>query len=145
MKSINSNAPVTCSKSININTTAEKVWQLLTAIDNWATWQKEISNPVLNGKLIPGSTFTWKTGGASIYSTLHTVQPFQYFGWTGRTFGMYAIHNWTLTEQNAVTTVTADESMEGFIARLFRKAFSKNLERGMENWLMLLKHACENE
>ena len=115
----------------------------MTNIDQWANWQTDISKPKLNGQLKPNTTFVWKTGGAKIYSTLHTVDPFSHFGWTGKTFGMFAIHNWTLTEVNGQTHVSVDESMEGFLAGLFKKSFNKNLERGMQHWLELLKKECE--
>lgn len=143
MTSINNNAPVKCSKTITINASREKVWEILTNINNWATWQIDISNPKLNEELKPNTTFQWKTGGAKINSTLHTVDQFKNFGWTGKTFGMYAIHNWTLTETNGQTKVSVDESMEGFIAKLLKKSFNKNLEKGMQNWLDLLKQECE--
>ena len=143
MKSININAPVKCSKTITINANSEKVWQVITNIDKWATWQTEISNPKLNGELKPKTTFDWKTGGAKIHSTLHTVEPFRQFGWTGKTFGMFAIHNWTVTEKDGKTTVNVDESMEGFFAKLLKKSFNKNLEKGMQTWLDLLKKECE--
>ena len=115
----------------------------MTNIENWATWQNEISGVKLNGILEPNTSFEWKTGGAKIHSTLHTVEPFKYFGWTGRTFGMFAIHNWTLAEENGQTIVEVDESMEGFLAKLFKNAFNKNLEKGMQNWLDMLKKECE--
>ena len=143
MKSINNNAPVKCSKTITINAGIEKVWAVMTNINNWAFWQTEISNPKLNGELKPETTFDWKTGGAKIHSTLHTVEPFKQFGWTGKTFGMLAIHNWTLIEKDGKTTVAVDESMEGFFAKLFKNPFSKNLEKGMQTWLDLLKKECE--
>jgi len=143
MKSINSNSPVKCSKSITIQASKEKVWEILTDINNWAAWQTDISNPKLNGNLAPETTFTWKTGGAKIHSKLHTVQPFTYFGWTGKTFGVFAIHNWSLSETNGQTKVTVDESMEGFLAKVFKNAFNKNLEKGMISWLELLKKECE--
>jgi hypothetical protein len=143
MKSINYNAPVKCSKTITINANSEKVWQVMTNIDKWATWQTEISNPKLNGELKPGTTFEWKTGGVKIHSTLHTVEPFKNFGWTGKAFGMFAIHNWTLTEANGQTTVSVDESMEGFFTKFFKKSFNKNLEKDMQTWLDLLKKECE--
>ena len=60
------------------------------------------------------------------------------------TFGVYAIHNWTLTETDGNTIVKVDESMEGILARLFRKSFNKNLEKGMQRWLDLLKLECES-
>jgi hypothetical protein len=143
MKSINNNAPVKCSKSIIIEASSVKVWTIMTDINNWSTWQTDITKPRLNGELRPGSTFDWKTGGAKIHSTLHTVEPFRHFGWTGKTFGMLAIHNWTLTEISEQAKVSVDESMEGFFANLFKKTFNKNLEKGMQTWLNLLKKECE--
>ncbi len=115
----------------------------MTNINNWANWQTDISKPQLNGDLKPETTFDWKTGGAKIHSTLHTVEPFKNFGWTGKTFGMFAIHNWTLTETKGETKVSVHESMEGFFAKLLKKSFNKNLEKGMQNWLDLLKRECE--
>ena len=143
MKSINDNAPIKCSKTITINESSEKVWNVLTNIDKWSTWQTDISKSRLNGELKQETTFDWKTGGAKIQSSLHTVEPYRYFGWTGKTFGIFAIHNWNLTEKDGVTTVYVEESMEGFLAGLLRKSFNKNLERGMQNWLELLKNECE--
>ncbi len=143
MKTINQNAPVKCSKSILINARPDKVWAVMTNIDHWADWQSDISKPKLNGKLAPNSTFDWKTGGVRIHSTLHTVEPFSHFGWTGKTMGMFAIHNWTLIEKNGQIQVTVDESMEGFLASLLKKSFNKNLERDMQHWLDLLKKECE--
>ncbi|MFM9986343.1 MAG: SRPBCC family protein [Flavobacteriales bacterium] len=145
MKSINTNAPVKCSKSITINASIEKVWSVITNINEWANWQTDISNLKLNGDLKRNTTFNWKTGGAKIHSTIHTVEPSKNFGWTGKTFGMYAIHNWKLTELNGQTTVEVDESMEGFLAGLLKKSFNKNLEKGMVKWLELLKQECENK
>jgi hypothetical protein len=143
MKSINQNAPVKCSKTIVINATPEQVWKILTNINEWSIWQKEINKSVLNGPLIHGSTFDWKTGAAKIHSTLHTVEPFREFGWTGKTFGMLAIHNWTLKELSGNTEVIVNESMEGFLATLFKKSFNRNLAKGMTNWLAFLKVNCE--
>lgn len=143
MTSINKNAPVTCSKTILIDANSQKVWSVLTQIDNWATWQTDISKPKLNGELKTGTTFDWKTGGAKIHSTLHTVEPFKNFGWTGKALGAYAIHNWNLTETNGQTEVHVEESMEGFLVGMFKKAFNKNLENQMQNWLDLLKQTCE--
>jgi len=143
MNSINSKAPVKCNKTILINAKPEKVWAILTNIDQWANWQTDITKPKLNGQLKPSTTFDWKTGGAKIHSTIQTVEEFKYIGWTGKTFGMLAIHNWKLTTENGQTKVEVEESMEGLFAKLFRKSFNKNLEKGMQNWLDLLKTESE--
>ena len=143
MISINTAAPVQCSKTITINASIEKVWLVITNINEWSNWQTDIKSSKLTGQLQPQSTFVWKTGGATIYSRLHTVEFCRQFGWTGKTYGMYAIHNWTFTEANGQTTVIVHESMEGFLAKLFKKSFNKNLEKGMLRWLTLLKNECE--
>jgi uncharacterized protein YndB with AHSA1/START domain len=143
MRSINNNAPVKCSRKITIDADNKIVWSVLTNIDNWAAWQTDISKPKLNGDLKPETTFDWKTGGVKIHSTLHTVKPHSQLGWTGKSFGMFAIHNWTLTDLGGRTMVEVDESMEGFFAGLFRKSFNKGLEKGMQKWLDFLKHECE--
>jgi uncharacterized protein YndB with AHSA1/START domain len=143
MKPINNNAPVTCSKTISINTSPEKVWAVLTNISQWAKWQTDISKPKLNGELKPNTNFVWTSGGATIHSILHTVEPFNRLGWTGKSFGLFAIHNWTITKANHQTQVAVDESMEGLLASLFKKAFNKNLDNGLQTWLNLLKKECE--
>jgi uncharacterized protein YndB with AHSA1/START domain len=143
MKSINHHAPVQCDKNTQINAPIEKVWAVLTNINTWAKWQAEIQNSKLQGELKVGATFHWKTGGVPIQSSLHTVEPFEHFGWTGKTFGMFAIHNWVLQNNNGQTVVRVEESMEGLLAQVFKKTFNKNLEKGMLYWLEALKTACE--
>lgn len=143
MNEINRTAPAMCSKEITINASNKVIWRILTAIDQWTTWNTEVSQVKLNGKLQAGTTFDWKTGGAKIHSTLHTVTPHKHFGWTGKAIGTYAIHNWTLSETNGKTKVLVEESMEGFLVKLFKGMFNKNLETGMEKWLDLLKQECE--
>jgi hypothetical protein len=56
---------------------------------------------------------------------------------------MFAIHNWTLSELGRKTMVVVDESMEGFLAGLFKKSFNKRLEKSILKWLELLKQECE--
>lgn len=143
MRSINHNAPATSSKTITINADSKKVWAVLTDINQWSSWNTDISAPKLQGMLKPEATFVWKSGGAKINSTLHTVHPNKSFGWTGKAFGAFAIHNWTLAEANGQTTVFVEESMEGFLVNLFKKSFTKNLENGMQKWLDFLKQECE--
>lgn len=145
MKSININAPVTCNKSITITASSKKVWEILTNINNWDSWQTDISKSKMNGELKPNSTFVWKSGGTTIHSTLHTVNPYKQLGWTGKTFGMFAIHNWTLTEKDGKTEVNVEESLEGLLAKLLKKRLNKDLEKGMLNWLDLLKQECEKK
>lgn len=143
MKSTNYNAPVFNTKTILINAKPEKIWAILTNIDEWNKWLTTVSKSKLNGALQPNTTFDWKTGGMKIHSTLHTVQEYSSFGWTGKVYGIYAIHNWAFKEVNGSTEVSVSESMEGFLATLFKKSFNKTLEKDMTKSLELLKLTCE--
>jgi len=144
MKTINYNAPVTCTRTITINATADKVWNILTAIDNWNTWLKVVSKSELKGVLKPDTTFDWKTtSGMAIHSKLHTVEPYSEIGWTGKVLSIFAIHNWTLKETDGRTEVIVCESMEGFLAKLFKKSFNKMVEKEMVTSLEQLKAVSE--
>jgi len=144
-KEIRDYAPVKCSKGITIRASHERVWTVLTDIDKWASWNTEVSNVKLNGEPKPQTTFDWKTGGTKIHSTLHTVEPFTNFGWSGKALGTLATHNWTLTETNGQTTVFVEESMRGFLVSLLKGMFNRVVEKGMQKWLEALKKECENE
>jgi uncharacterized protein YndB with AHSA1/START domain len=142
-QAINPAAPLVARDSISIQAPLACVWALLTGIDAWPRWNSEIARASIQGPLAPGTAFRWKTGGAAIHSQLHTVAPMTALGWTGRTFGMYAIHNWHLAQVGDAVVVQVEESMEGLLARLFKKAFQKYLEQGMAHWLQALKAAAE--
>ena len=145
MKSINYKAPVKCSKTISINATPQRVWQLLTDINKWSVWQTDISYSCVQGVIKANTTFKWKTGGAKIVSTIHTAETNHLLGWTGKTMGLFAIHNWTLNYKDGSTEVIVIESMEGTLAKLLKKSFNKSLEKGMLHWLELLKAECERQ
>jgi hypothetical protein len=140
---INSSAPAKCSKSIAIHGSSQQIWSVMTDINKWPQWQKDIRKARIKGELSADTKFDWKTGGITIHSKLHTVAPFMHFGWTGKSLGIYAIHNWSLRESGSNTIVNVEESMEGILVKLFRKTFNMKLEKGMLAWLEYLKKECE--
>ena len=140
---INRNAPVQGAQEILIEASPEKVWQILTGIDHWPTWQPQVVTARLNGALLPGSTFDWKSGGSRIHSTLHTVEPCRSFGWTGKVWGIYAIHNWTLTRKAGATLLRTEESMQGILASMLKKMLTKTLLDGSNDWLNKIKQQAE--
>jgi len=143
VKNINNNAPLKYCKTILINSSPEKIWEVITDINQWTSWETDIKNPKINGHLKPNTVFDFKINRVKIRSKIHTVEPFHHFGWTAKFFGMYIIHNMTLTETKGQTLVSDDESLEGVIVRLFKKLFDKKLEKNKQNWLEQLKKECE--
>lgn len=140
---VNQAAPVVASATIEIQAPVERVWQVLTDIENWPEWQRAVTEATLRGSLAAGSEFIWRAGGLTFHSRLHTVVPNQVVGWTGKTMGVSAIHNWQLSHQNGVTTVAVSENLSGFLPWLLRKKFRRDLEAGMAKNLAELKAASE--
>ena len=143
MTPINENAPVKAKESIQIDADPEKVWNILSDFNNWDKWNSDIKYAKLNGELKAGTTFNWNNGGNKIKSILHTVTPFKEIGWSGKAFGSFAIHNFTLSNVNGKTELLIEESMEGLLMRLFRGFMQNALEDGINKWLTQIKEVVE--
>lgn len=142
---INENAPVKSKSQIEINTPVDAVWEILTDINNWTTWQKDVSKTVVHGEIKQGTKFDWKAGGLSFKSEIHTSNPKSMFGWTGITLGASAIHNWFFEAKGNMTVVRVEESLQGIFPGLFSGYFQKNLDEGVVRNLKELKTAAENK
>ena len=140
---INPNAPVKSSDIIEINAPIDSVWQVLTQINKWPSWQKDVTEANLLGELKEGTQFKWKAGGLSFNSKIHTIVPKHMFGWTGKTIGASAIHNWTFEDKGNKTIVKVEESLQGVFPRLLGGYFQRNLDTGVKTNLEELKIASE--
>lgn len=140
---INQEAPVVQTNEIIINAAPDKVWEVLTNIDKWSEWNDRIKSPKLKGELINGSLFTWKTNGSKIKSKIHSLSTNTALGWSGKTFGASAIHNWYLESIENGTKVSVEESMEGWLVNLIKKKMNKKLAEDMKYWLEQLKEESE--
>ena len=141
---INTRAPIIVKQKIKIHVPAVKVWTVLTEINNWPSWQSSVKKARLKTSLKEGAEFTWKAGRITVKSKIHTFEPFNKFGWTGKTIGAFAIHNWLFESVSDGTIVIAEESLQGFFPFILRKIFKKTLEEGMLRNLKELKDASEN-
>ena len=117
---INQDAPVKSHGEIVIEASTDKVWQILTKINDWPSWQSEVTESNLNEVLKEGAEFKWKAGGLSFTSQIHTVEQKTRFGWTGKTFGASAIHNWFFKVEGGNTVIRVEESLQGVFPRLLK-------------------------
>ena len=140
---INQEAPVVQTNEIVINAKPEKVWQILTNIQNWDKWNERIKKPKVQDNLQVGSSFTWKTNGSNIKSKIHSFTSNRILGWQGKAFGASAIHNWYLEPTEYGTKVRVEESMEGWVINLMKKKMNEKLAEDMLYWLEQLKKECE--
>lgn len=140
---VNEQAPVRARGSILVHAPVGTVWKVLTDIDAWPGWQQAVIAAKLEGPAEEGSVFRWKAGGLRFTSRIHTAEAMTRFGWTGRTIGASAIHNWRFEPRDGGTVVLVEESLQGFFPTLFRPTFQRQLEAGIRTSLAELKQAAE--
>jgi hypothetical protein len=139
----NPQAPVWQQAHLRIGASPETVWSVLAAVNQWPAWHAAISQAAIGSAAAPGVSFRWKIRSSLIRSVFHTVQPYARLGWSGVTFGGSAVHNWVLTPDGAGTLVQVEESMDGWLIRLFRRQMNTLLAADMREWLESLKRRCE--
>lgn len=142
---INSQAAVVQSQEIIINSNPDLVWEILTGVEDWPSWNEKVTKTSIKEELQVGSVFSWKSGGVNIHSKLHSYKDQQIMGWTGHTIGAKAVHNWHLIPTENGTKVIVEESMDGWLVELLKKSMNKKLEADMIFWLSRLKSECESQ
>lgn len=142
---INYQAPVIAHETIEIHASKKIVMSILTNILEWPTWRQDISNVQLlsiDNTVRTGTDFKWKSGGLKYHSQVHTCTT-ALFGWTGKTIGAYAVHNWKLTTNDSRTTVDVSESLEGLSIKLMKRKMQSELPLLLRKDLRDLKIQCE--
>ncbi|UJH91208.1 SRPBCC family protein [Antarcticibacterium sp. 1MA-6-2] len=142
-KKINKEAPAVEKQQIFIDAPVEVVWEVLTEINSWPEWQEKVQKAELTGKVEEGAKFEYRSGGINFKSQIHTYDPYTSFGWTGKTMGASAVHNWNFMEEKEGTVVSVEESIEGLYPSLLKKKFRNELQAGMEMNLQELKKESE--
>jgi uncharacterized protein YndB with AHSA1/START domain len=140
---VNEQAPAVGASEIEIAATPEAVWDVLTAIDRWPSWNPHVKSMSIQGGVTEGSQFRWKAGPGTITSIIRRVEPPRLIAWTGKTFGIKAIHVYTLEPRDGKTFVRTVESYDGLVARLFRGSLQKTLDTALADGLRYLKTEVE--
>ena len=131
------------SGEIEVAADPKVVWEVMTAIDRWPDWNPDVKSASLDGELAPGSKFSWEAGPGTITSKISQVERLRTLAWTGRSFGINAVHIWRLEPRDGKTVVRTEESWEGLLVRIFRGAMRKMLQRSIDAGLLHLKAEAE--
>ena len=137
---VDSSAKCFSKEEIIIKSPVENVFEILSDINNWPSWQRRVTKAEIKGPTKPGVEFKWKAGGLKINSKLHTINANSEIGWTGRIWWIKAVHNWYLSNENNETKVIVKESLNGLGSSLMQKS----LIAGMRKNLLELKNKAEN-
>ncbi len=141
--SINPNAPVISSGEIEIAAPVARVWDIISAVEQWPLWNPEIKWAEMRGQMISGTRIFWKAGPGTIISVIQKVEYQRYLSWKGNSAGITAYHVWSLEPIDGGTRVRTEESWEGLLPWLFRGASKKRLDEAIQSGLKYLKAAAE--
>jgi uncharacterized protein YndB with AHSA1/START domain len=140
---VNETAPAVASAEVEVAADPEIVWEVLTSIDDWPRWNPDVSSASLEEGLSEGARFHWKAGPGTITSTLQRIDRPRLIAWTGRTFGIKAIHVHRFEPRGQGTMVWSEESWEGLPVRILRGRMQRTLEQSIEPGLGHLKAEAE--
>ncbi len=140
---IDRNAPVVGMAEIEIAADAETVWEVLTDVSGWPGWNPDVKSVTVEGEVAEGTTFRWKTGSGTITSRMERLERPRVAGWTGRVFGIDAVHVWHLEARNGGTVVHTEESFGGLVAGLLRRPLRKTVAKALDSGTRSLKAEAE--
>jgi uncharacterized protein YndB with AHSA1/START domain len=141
--SVDRHAPVVGASEVVIAAPPETVWDVLAALEGWPAWNPDVKWVSVDGEIAEGTRFRWKTGPGTVTSTLQRVERPRLISWTGRTFGIDAVHVWRLEPRDGTTLVRTEESFAGVMARIFRWPLRRTLTGALESGLRHLKAEAE--
>ena len=121
----------------------EVLWDVLADFEKWPTWNPDVDSIALSGSVAKGTSFRWKAGPTRLVSTLQRVDRPRALGWTGRTWGVRAIHLWRFEPRPGGAVASMEESFDGAVAKLLRKRLQKQLDETTAKGLQALKAAAE--
>jgi uncharacterized protein YndB with AHSA1/START domain len=142
---IDRDAPATAEGEIQIAAPPDTVWAVMTDLCAWPSWNPDVKSMEFDGPLEPGSMFRWKSGSASLVSTLQSVDPPHEIAWTGVTMGIHAVHVFHFESSDGVTRARSAESFRGFIPSVLKGYSRKVLQRGIDGILRSLKAEAERQ
>jgi uncharacterized protein YndB with AHSA1/START domain len=140
---INRNAPATADGELRIDADPQTVFSVISAIDQWPSWNPDVKSVTLQGPVQPGTVFRWKAGPSTLTSTLQVVESPHEIAWTGSTMGIKAVHVFRFQASDGGTLARSEESWEGLIARLLKGYSRKTLDKGIRSVLSHLKAEAE--
>ncbi|WP_420319165.1 SRPBCC family protein [Ekhidna sp.] len=138
---INENASIRDSHSTIINAGIDKVWDILSNMEEWPSWNPEVKKVTINGDIAEGTVFTWTQGRTHGVSEIQSVKKPNLLAWTSKAKRVKRIYVWALESDEGQTIATVSASFQGvlvILAQNHQKVYNELL-----NWLELLKQKAE--
>jgi uncharacterized protein YndB with AHSA1/START domain len=143
LREINRGAPASADGELQIDADPQRVFAVISAIEQWPSWNPDVRSVTLQGPVQPGTAFRWRSGPSSLTSRLQVVDPPHEIAWTGTTMGIRAVHVFRFQAHDGGTLARSEESWEGLLASLLKGYSRKTLDKGIRSVLSRLKAESE--
>jgi hypothetical protein len=140
---IDRTAPATAKGEIQIAAPLVTVFAVISDLSSWPAWNTDVRSMAVHDPIEAGTEFRWKSGSASLVSTLEVVDPPNEIGWTGVSMGIHAVHVFRFEPRDGGTWARSEESFRGLIPILLKGYSRKVLQRGIDGILAALKVEAE--
>jgi len=123
---------------LEMDAKAEMAWAWLVRAPLWPTWYANSSNVVIEGggpDLRAGSTFYWRTFGASLTSKVEEFEPLERLAWSARGSGIDAYHAWLIEPTPSGCQVLTEETQNGWLVRVNSTLRPNHTHRWHQTWL----------
>ena len=136
-------APVAVRVEQRIAAPPQTVWQVLTDVEGWPNWHDGVIDVSVKGPVEPGTHFVWRSGGFKVRSRFESVTPRERVVWSGKTTGARLHHAWSIEAHGEECLVVTEQTLRGWLPRLFRNRFQASLQAILESWVRSLRLKCE--
>src|SRR5215467_10359064 len=143
-KDIDRDAPVVTHHEVDIAAPLDVVWHLHTSVNDWPSWNREVTAAKIEGEFEPGNSFTWTSWDVTVTSTIHFVQDHSRTLWSGPVQGILGIHEWRFEQTASGVRVATDESWSGDPVHADPDGFRDALDKSLVAWLGRLKTHAES-
>jgi hypothetical protein len=119
------------------------VWRLHTDVNAWTTWQTDITEARIDGRMEPGMSFSWSSFGFPVTSTIYEITDRARVLCGGTAGGITGIHEWIFEETADGLHVVTNESFSGAPVSADPQSLQQMLDTSLAAWLQHLKRAAE--
>ena len=141
---IDHEAPVITHHHVDISAPLDVVWHLHVDVNEWPSWNQEITAAKIEGQFERGNSFTWTSWGLTVTSTIHVVEDHSRTLWSGPLQGIMGIHEWRFEQTRGAVHVAIDESWSGDPVEADRDSLRAALDKSLVAWLGRLKTQAES-
>ena len=133
--------------SIQIQSTPEKVWKILTDFENYPNWNPFIKS--IQGNVTPGSYINIQAGNMRFKPKVLAFNPNKELCWLGKLWftGLFDGEHAFIIQDNQDGSITFrhEEKFKGILVGLFRKKLDTEIKEAFEQMNQKLKELAENE